>query len=121
MLSKDVFAGTITFSDAIELWWIYIRAWIAIITRVGFLWVVRNGLCVYTGLALVVFVTKYTSLWPGLSSWLVYWGAPTTYRSILEDFFETFWSVTKGFALLGGVSTMLFSVLIMRLIWMGIA
>jgi hypothetical protein len=118
-LSQELFAGTITFSGACTLWWLYVRGWLLAITRIGFVWVMRNALLYYGIMAIVIYMTDDTSWWPRVHGYLAYAKSPTTYREIVRACVENAWMVATGFGTWGGLGTTLFGALIGRLIWAG--
>jgi hypothetical protein len=118
-LSQELFAGTFTLSGTCTLWWLYVRAWLKCITRIGFIWVMRNALLYYGIMAIVTYITRETPWWPRVYSYLTYAKSPTTYREIVRACVENAWMVVTGFVEWGGLGTVLFGALIAMLVWAG--
>jgi hypothetical protein len=102
------------------LWWLYVRTWLKCITRIGFIWVMRNALLYYGIMAIVIYMTKDTPWWPRVYSYLTYAKSPTTYWEIVRACMENGWMVVTGFLAWGGLGTSFFGSLIATLVWAGV-
>jgi hypothetical protein len=117
-LLYKVYGGDMKFREGLKLWWIHMRAWLALVTRVGF-YGLRNTLIALVVQAWLIWTFKNSSLWPLLHRFLVYWNLSTTYEGIFTSGVRFMGSIVKGSAFTGGLFMIFLAWGVGNLIWAG--
>lgn len=118
-LLHKLYGGDIKLKEALNLWWIHMCAWFAIIARVSFIFL-RTELIVLVANALAIWMAKDTSLWTPLYRFFECWNFSTTYGGIIASGVEYTKAIVKGCVFVGGLSMICLAYCIGTLIWAGI-
>ncbi|KAH8712017.1 hypothetical protein GQ44DRAFT_428646 [Phaeosphaeriaceae sp. PMI808] len=111
-LSERLYNGTLSLHDSIRLWWIYVHAWLALTTHIGFSLAIRYAAGYYALLGLIVFLANDTSLWPYIRWWYELWKILVTYGGIFKSCAEHMSNILTGCITWTSISTLIFAVFI---------